>query len=61
MLPAQTTPTFFLLSPKILRPLVTEFAGEIIVGALGSGVRRWRNQAYLQHTSIVLPKSRAFP
>lgn len=54
-------PILFLLSLKTLRPLVTEFAGEIIVGVLGLGVGRWRNQACLQHTSIVSPKARAFP
>lgn len=61
MLPAQTTPTFVFLSPKTLRPLVIELAGEIMVGMLDSGVGRWRNQKCLQHTSIVSPKARAFP
>ena len=43
MIPAQDTPTFFLLSSNNLRTLVVEIGVEILVEVLGPRVGRWGN------------------
>ena len=43
MIPAQDTPTFFLLSSNTLRTLVVEIGVEILVEVLGPRVGRWGN------------------